>query len=129
MKEQCNNILFNASSQIRNKIIKVLGQKINSLKKERKNLLNNFKASTNHQEFEAIKQNIYNTKNSIKRKTVQKQNRKHRRDNIANKNNIEERKKNRRFNRKLLTQIIVKKSAKLKQTRQTKTQSIYQQLH
>ena len=28
LREQCNNILFNASSQIRNKIIKALGQKI-----------------------------------------------------------------------------------------------------
>ena len=41
---------------------------------------------------------------SIKRKTVQKQNRKHRRDNISNKDNIRKRKKNRRFNHDLLTQ-------------------------
>ena len=104
LREQCNNILFNAPAQIRNKIIKALGQEINSLKKERKSLLNNNKASTNHQEIETIKRNIYNIKYSIKRKTVQKQNRKHRRDNISNKDNIGKRKKNRRFNRDLLTQ-------------------------
>ena len=103
LREQCNNILFNASSQIRNKIIKALGHKINFLKKERKNLLNNIKASTNHHEIETIKRNIYNIKNSIKRKTVQKQNRKHRRDHISNKDNIGKHKKNRRFNHDLLT--------------------------
>ena len=78
--EHCNNILFSASSQIRNKIIKSFCQKINYLKKERKNLLNNIKASTNHEEIETIKRNIYSIKNSIKRKTVPKQNCKHRSD-------------------------------------------------
>ena len=39
LKDNCNNTLFNASSQICNKITKALGQKINYLKKEkRKNL-------------------------------------------------------------------------------------------
>ena len=64
-------------------------------KKDRKNLLNNVKASLNHQEIETIKQNICNIKNSIKRKTTQKQNRKHSRDNIPNNNSIGKIKKNR----------------------------------
>ena len=64
-------------------------------KKDRKNLLNNVKASLNHQEIETIKQNICNIKNSMKRKTTQIQNRKHRRDNIPNNNNIGKLKKNR----------------------------------
>ena len=93
LREQFNNILFNTSSQIRNKIIKVFRKKINSLKKERKNLLNNKKSSLNHQEIETIKRNVYNLKNSVKRKTVQKQNRKHRRDDISNDDNIGKRKK------------------------------------
>ena len=42
--------------------------------------------------------------NSIKRKTVEKQNREHRRDNISNKSNTGKRKKNGRFNRNLVTQ-------------------------
>ena len=75
-----------------------------TLKKERKNLLNNIKVSLNHQEIETIKQNICNIKNSMKRKTVQKQNRKRRRDNISNNNNIRKLKKNRGFDRYLLTQ-------------------------
>ena len=93
LRDQCNNILFNASSQIRNR-----------KKQERKNLLNNISVSANHQEIETIKRNIYNIKNSVKRKTVQKQNCKHRRDNISNKNNVGKRKKNRRFTRHLSTQ-------------------------
>ena len=75
-----------------------------TLKKERINLLNNIKASLNHQEIETIKQNICNIKNSMKRKTVQKQNRKRRIDNISNNNNIGKLKKNRGFDRYLLTQ-------------------------
>ena len=35
LREQCNNILFNALLQISNKMIKALGQKINYLKKEK----------------------------------------------------------------------------------------------
>ena len=62
LREQCNNILFNTSSQIRNKIMKALGKKINSLKKERKNLLNNIKTSFNHKENENIRRKIYNIK-------------------------------------------------------------------
>ena len=124
MREQCNNILFNASSQIRNKIIKALCQKINSLKKERKNLLNNIKASTNHQEIETIKRNIYSIKNSIKRKTVQKQNRKHRRDNISNKDNIGKPKKKRRFNRDLLTQKRKIKNKRRKENYRNKINEI-----
>ena len=72
-----------------------------TLKKERINLLNNIKASLNHQEIETTKQNICNIKNSMKRKTVQKQNRKRRIDNISNNNNIGKLKKNRGFDRYL----------------------------
>ena len=104
LRAQYNNILFNALSQMRNKIIRAIGQKINFLKKERKNLLKNIKASTNHQEIKTIKRNIYDIKNSIKRKIIQKQNRKHRRGNIPSSNNIGKRRKNRRFDRILLTQ-------------------------
>ena len=89
---------------MRNKILRAIGQKINFLKKERKNLLKNIKASTNHQEIKTIKRNIYDIKNSIKRKIIQKQNGKHRRDNISSSNNIRKRMKNRRFDRILLNQ-------------------------
>ena len=75
-----------------------------TLKKERENLLSNIKASLNHREIETIKQNICNIKNSIKRKTIQKQNCKHRRDNISNYNNIEKLNTDRRFYRNLLFQ-------------------------
>ena len=103
LKEQCNNILFNASSQIRNKIIKALEKKIKTLSKERKSLLNKINTTFNHQEIENVKKNICNIKNTIKRNTIKKQNRKHRRDNMKNNNN-KQRKKNRRFLRNLLTQ-------------------------
>ena len=98
LRENCNNTLFNVSSQIRNKIIETLGQKINSMKKEMKKLFNNIKAH-NHHEIETINSNIYNIKNSIKRKTMQIQNCKHKRDDISNKTSKGNRKKNRRFNR------------------------------
>lgn len=45
LKEQCNNISFNASSQIRNKIMKALEKKIKTLSKERKSLLNKIKTT------------------------------------------------------------------------------------
>ena len=82
----------------------MISQKINYLKKDRKNLLNNIKASTNHKKIETIKRNIFNIKSSTKGKAIQKQNIKHRRDNLSKKNNVEKRRKNRRFNRNLLTQ-------------------------
>ena len=47
---------------------KMISQKINYLKKDRKNLLNNIKASTNHQKIETIKRNIINTKALLKEK-------------------------------------------------------------
>ena len=116
--------MFNPPSQIGNKIIKALGKKINSLKKERKNLLNNIKVSLNHQEIETIKRNIFNIKNSIERKTVQKQNPKHGRDNLSNDNNIGKRKKNRRFNHNLLTQQRKIKNKRLKENYRNKITEI-----
>ena len=68
------NILFIASSQIHNKIIKALEKKIKTLSKERKSLLNKIKTTFNHQETENIKKNICKIKNIIKTYTIKKQN-------------------------------------------------------
>ena len=114
LKEQCNNISFNASSQIRNKIMKALEKKIKTLSKERKSLLNKIKTTFNHQEIENIKKNICNIKNIIKTNTIKKQNRKNRRDNMKNNNN-KQRKKNRRFDRSLLTQERKNKNKRRKE--------------
>ena len=68
-------------------MIKTLGKKINSLKKERKTLLDNIKAPLNHQENETIKRNIYNIK-VLSNEKLDKNNCKQRRYNISNDNNI-----------------------------------------
>ena len=114
LKGQCNNILFIASSQIHNKIIKALEKKIRTLSKERKSLLNKIKTTFNHQEIENIKKNICKIKNIIKTYTIKKQNYKHRRDNMKD-NNYKQRKKNRRFNRNLLTQQRKNKNKRQKE--------------
>ena len=57
-------------------------------------------------------------------KTVQKQNRKHRGDNISNKNNIGKRKKNRRFSRNLLTEQRKIKNKRRKENYRNKISEI-----
>ena len=123
LNKQCNNILFNASSQIRKKIIKALERKIKTLSKERKSLLNKIKTTFNHQEIENIKKNICNIKNVIKTNTIIKQNRKHKRDNMKNNNN-KQRKKNRSFDRNLLTQQLKNKNKGRKENYRIKINEI-----
>ena len=102
----------------------MISQKINYLKKDRKNLLNNIKTSTNHKKIETIKRNIFNIKSSTKGKAIQKQNIKHRRDNLSKKNNVEKRRKNRRFNRNLLTQQRKIKNKRQKENYRNKIREI-----
>ena len=102
----------------------MISQKINYLKKDRKNLLNNIKTSTNHKKIETIKRNIFNIKSSTKGKAIQKQNIKHRRDNLSKKNNVEKRRKNRRFNRNLLTQQRKIKNKRQKENYRNKISEI-----
>ena len=119
---------------------KMISQKINYLKKDRKNLLNNIKASTNHQKIETIKRNIFNTKALLKERLYKNKISNieeiiyQRKIMLENAGKIEDSIAIYELNSvKLRTnvkkKIIAIKSVKLKQTQQTKTLSIYQQLH